>query len=146
MRDAAAAASALNLPVVPNTSRYSTSAAFWLAPDQWLLVNDHASVCEVVDDVAAALVDVLHSATDASDALACFVIEGEAARGLLAMGSGTDFSKRRFGAGRCVLTRFAKVTVLIVAISDDRFELIFDRSVTGYVEAWLRRAMKDAAA
>ena len=108
-------------------------------------VNDApASSSKLIEDVRCRLDTVLHSATDASDGLACFLVEGSAARGLLAMGSGVDFDRRSFGPGKCVRTRFAKLAVLIRAIEADRFELFFDSSAANYLERWLRRAMADA--
>jgi heterotetrameric sarcosine oxidase gamma subunit len=117
----------------------------WIAPDQWLLIDDTASSSQLIEDVRSRLGTVLHSATDASDALACFLVGGPATRRLLAMGSGVDFDRRSFEPGKCVRTRFAKLAVLIRAIEGDRFELFFDSSVAEYLEGWLRRAMADAA-
>jgi sarcosine oxidase subunit gamma len=143
---AAEAAARLDLPVEPLSSRGEATCALWIAPDQWLLIDDTASPSELIEDVRARLGTVLHSATDASDALACFLIEGPATRTLLAMGSGVDFDEHSFAPGKCVRTRFAKLAVLIRAIEADRFELFFDNSAADYLERWLRRAMVDATA
>ena len=141
---AAQAAARLDLPVEPLSSRGEAPSALWVAPDQWLLIDDTASSSNIIEGVRARLGTVLHSATDASDALACFLVAGPAARSLLAMGSGVDFDKRSFEPGKCVRTRFAKLAVLIRAIEADRFELYFDSSAAEYLEQWLRRAMADA--
>ena len=100
----------------------------------------------MIDRIERSLAETVHHATDASDALACFVISGRDARGLLAMGSGVDFDPRAFAPGHCVRTRFARIAVVVHCVGVDRFELIFDRSVAHYLEQWLRRAMEDAAA
>lgn len=143
MQEAARAAAALTLPVEPLASAGQDPVALWVSPDQWLLVSESASAVDVADRCGKALGDILHNATDASDALACFLVEGTGARDLLAMGSGVDFDRSAFPPGRCVRTRFAKLAVLIHATGTERFELLFDRSAAGYLEQWLRRAAKD---
>ena len=141
---AAQAAARLDLPVEPLSSRRAASSALWIAPDQWLLIDDTASSSSVIEDLRSRLGTVLHSATDASDALACFLVAGSGVRSLLAMGSGVDFDRRSFGPWKCVRTRFAKLSVVIRALEADRFELFFDSSAAEYLEGWLRRAMADA--
>ena len=143
---AAQAAARLDLPVEPLSSRGEAPSALWIAPDQWLLIDETVSASNIIEDVRDRLGTVLHSATDASDALACFMVAGPAARNLLAMGSGVDFDRRSFGPGKCVRTRFAKLAVLIRAIEPDRFDLFFDSCAADYLERWLRRAMADATA
>ena len=146
LRDAEESARLLVLPVAPLTSRPGEPRALWVAPDQWLLTSSEETAESLVRRVELSLGEIVHHATAASDALACFVISGRHARGLLAMGSGVDFDERAFGPGHCVRTRFAKIAVVVHCIAADRFELIFDRSVGDYLEQWLRRAMADAAA
>ena len=146
LRDAESAGRELGLPLAPLTSRAGEPTALWIAPDQWLLMSSDETAEILAGRIERSLGDLLHHATDASDALACFVVSGRAARGLLAMGSGVDFDERAFGPGRCVRTRFAKIAVVVHCVAADRFELIFDRSVVLYLEQWLRRAITDAAA
>jgi heterotetrameric sarcosine oxidase gamma subunit len=138
---AAQAAAILDLPVEPLTSRGNGPTALWIAPDQWLLIDDAVSSDELMEDVRGRLGALVHIATDASDALACFVVEGPAACNLLSMGTGVDFDSSSFGPGKCVRTRFAKLALLIRCIEPDRFELFVDSSTAEYLEAWLRRAM-----
>jgi sarcosine oxidase subunit gamma len=146
MQDAARAAAALLLPVEPLASAGQDPVALWMSPDQWLLVSESASAADVMNRCGKALGDILHNATDASDALACFLVEGPGARDLLATGSGVDFDDRAFPPGRCVRTRFAKLAVVVHAVGAERFELIFDRSAAQYLEQWLRRALMDVGA
>jgi heterotetrameric sarcosine oxidase gamma subunit len=144
LAEVAEAAARLDLPIEPLSSRGEAPSVLWIAPDQWLLVDDTASASELIEGVRSRLGTVLHSATDASDALACFLVGGSAGRGLLAMASGVDFDRSSFGPGKCVRTRFAKLAVVIRAIEADRFELFFDSSAAEYLERWLRRAMVGA--
>ena len=146
MQDAARAASALALPTEPMESSGLDPLALWVSPDQWLLLSESSSAVEVVKRCRNTLGDVLHNATDASDALACFLVEGPGARELLAMGSGIDFDELAYSSGRCVRTRFAKIAVFIHATGDARFELLFDRSAVDYLEGWMRRILENASA
>lgn len=146
MQDAVRAASALALPAEPLASAGRDPLALWVSPDQWLLVSESTSATDIAERCGQALGDVLHNATDASDALVCFLVEGPGARDLLAMGSGVDFDVSAFRPGRCVRTRFAKMAVLINATGEERFELLFDRSAADYLEGWLRRAVENFTA
>jgi heterotetrameric sarcosine oxidase gamma subunit len=146
LRDAEATAHALGLPLTPLTSRTDEPTALWIAPDQWLLASSVDAAESLIGRIGLSLGDLLHHATDATDALQCFVLSGRNARGVLAMGSGVDFDTRAFAPGHCVRTRFAKVAVVVHCVAADRFELIFDRSFAHYLEEWLRRAIADAAA
>jgi sarcosine oxidase subunit gamma len=146
MPDSEASARALGLPLDPLTSRAGEPTALWIAPDQWLLTGSDATAQELIDGIEQSLGDVVHHAADMSDALACFLLSGRHARGLLGMGSGVDFDERAFTIRHCVRTRFAKIAIVVHCLAPDRFELIFDRSFAHYLEHWLRRAMIDAAA
>lgn len=146
MPSAEGAARTLGLPLEPLTSRAGDPTALWIAPDQWLIVGSNTTADALIGQIEGALGAVVHNATEASDALACFAVCGRDARALLAMASGVDFDNRAFPTGRCVRTRFAKLAVVVHAVDADRFDLIFDRSAAHYLEQWLRRAMTDAGA
>jgi sarcosine oxidase subunit gamma len=143
MADASRAAVALGLPTEPLTSAGDDPAALWVSPDQWLLLSDSRTPAALAAHCQQALGDILHNATDSSDALACFLVEGRGARALLAMASGVDFDAGAFPPGSCVRTKFAKVAVLIRATGAESFDLFLDRSAAHYLEQWLRRAARD---
>jgi sarcosine oxidase subunit gamma len=143
--DAARAAAAMQLPVEPMRWSGSDPAALWISPNQWLLVGERLSAEEIVSACRARLGDILHAATDSSDALTCFVIDGSDARNLLAMGSGVDFHRSAFGPAHCVRTRIAKLAVVIRAVAHERFEVFVDRSAGQYLHEYLNRNGRDAA-
>jgi Sarcosine oxidase gamma subunit len=146
MGDIDRAGAALGLPTEPLTSRAGDPSVLWIGPDQWLYLSETVPAPQLIEQVDRILPNVIHVATDVSDALACFLVEGPAARALLAMASGVDFDETAFAAGRCVRTKFARMAVVIHAAAPDRFELFLDRSGADYLEQWLRRAIKDATA
>ena len=143
MPDADRAAAQMQLPTEPLRWAGADPTAMWVSPDQWLLASAAGSPEQLIRRCEIALGDILHHATDASDALICIEVEGAGARGLLAMLSGVDFDATRLWAGQCVRTRMAKVAVLVRALDNDRFELFVDRSVGEYLERWLRCCARD---
>lgn len=143
MPDAGRAAAQMQLPTEPLRWAGTDPAVMWVSPDQWLLASSADSSEQLIRRCEIVLGDILHHATDASDALICILVEGAWARGLLAMLSGVDWDATRLRAGQCVRTRMAKVAVLVRALDDDRFELFVDRSVGEYLEGWLRRSAQD---
>ena len=124
----------MQLPSEPLRWSGTHPAALWVSPDQWLLVDESRSVRQLIGYCDRGLGEILHNATDSSDALTCITVGGAGARGLLAMLSGVDFDAGRFAAGQCVRTRMAKVAVLVRAMIDGQFELFVDRSVGPYLE------------
>ena len=143
MPDADRAAAQMQLPTEPLRWAGADPTAMWVSPDQWLLASAAGSPEQLIRRCEIALGDILHHATDASDALICIEVEGAGARGLLAMLSGVDCDATRLRAGQCVRTRMAKVAVLLRALDNDRFELFVDRSVGEYLERWLRCCARD---
>jgi sarcosine oxidase subunit gamma len=137
------AAALARLPLEPLTVGEGDPAALWVGPEQWLLASTAPPAGAILADFAARLQGVLHHATDASDALALIVVEGRAARGLLAMHSALDLGQLPMRVGRCARTRMAKVAVLVHAVEAQRFELYVDRSVGHYLRQWLQRSARD---
>ena len=143
LAEAARAAAALRLPTEPMRCSGSDPAALWIGPDQWLLVGERLSSGEIIAACRSQLGDILHAATDASDALTRFVLEGSGARMLLAMMSGVDFHPSNLGPAHCVRTRMAKLPVVIRALGDECFELFVDRSASRYLYEYLQRNARD---
>jgi sarcosine oxidase subunit gamma len=144
MADAARVAATMRLPTEPMRWSGSDPAALWIGPDQWLLIGKQLPVDEIVSLCRARLGGILHAATDLSDALACFLVEGPGARSLLAMGSGVDFHPSVFGPGQCVRTRIAKLAVVVRVVEDEHFEVFVDRSASRYLHDCLNRNARDA--
>ena len=133
----------LHLPQQPLQWRDGDPAACWLGPDQWLLTSDSKTARGMIADIAQQMPGRLYGATDMSSAFTCFVFKGPAARTMLAMGCGIDMDPGEFISGQCVVTNFANLRLLIVAVEDDRFELYVDRSHARYLGDWLAHSGED---
>jgi sarcosine oxidase subunit gamma len=131
------------LPLEPLTVGEGDPTALWVGPEQWLLVSTTQPAEAILAEFAARLEGVLHHATEASDALTLIVVEGRAARGLLAMHSGLALDQPPMGVGRCARTHMAKVAVLVHAVEAQRFDLYVDRSVGHYLQQWLQQSARD---
>lgn len=117
--------------------------SLWLGPDQWLLLQERAPADALLARIGATLADLRHHAVDVSAAMQCVQLDGGAARTLLAMGSGVDWSPRGMRPGGCVRTRFARLAVVVHCTGEQAFDLYFDRSYRAYLDEWLRRAAGD---
>lgn len=142
-RDAVADATGVELPVEPRTwHRAGDTGAYWLGPDEWLLV--------VSDGTEAGLEHVLRDKLDGSFSIVdtsganCFLnLSGPAAGLVLQKSSPYDFHPRNFPAGRCVQTVFAKASALVAANGDGSFDLVVRRSYIDYVRLWIEDAAKE---
>ena len=69
---------------------------------------------------------------------------GASAREVLSRGSTVDFHPTRFGAGSCVLTRFAGVPAMLACpYGGDVILLFADRSQARYLLEWFEAASVD---
>jgi len=133
----------LQLPQQALQWRAGDPAACWLGPDQWLLTSDTQAADDIVAHIDRTLSSQLHAATDMSSHNVCFALTGPAARTVLAMGCGIDMHARAFTTGQCVRTHFANVSLFMVAVNDNHFDLYFDRSYARYLSGWMAQASED---
>ena len=121
----------------------ATTRALCLGPTEWLLIAPAGTH----DDAALRALDVRMAGqgialVDASDALSGVLLQGAAARDVLAGACGIDLHPARFPAGRCVRTRFAQVATVIVHRGDaEGYELLVARSHADYLQDWLDDAI-----
>jgi heterotetrameric sarcosine oxidase gamma subunit len=133
----------LQLPTGPLICSESEPVGLWIGPDQWLLVSERQSAAQIIAACHQRLGDILHIASDETDAFVCIAIEGRGGRSLLAMGAGVDFGQTAFGHFRCLRTRMAGLAVIIRALPNQFFELLVDRSAHEYFLAFLHRNARD---
>jgi sarcosine oxidase subunit gamma len=136
-RGANAASEALELPQQALRWTFGEPAAYWLGPDQWLLISDSQAPQDIINHIDSTLSGQLYAATDMSSSNVCFSLSGPAARTVLAMGCGIDMHMDAFKTGHCVHTLFANVLLFIVAVEDNGFELYVDRSHSRYLSNWI---------
>ena len=126
------------LPGGPQEKVNNDAAAYWLAPNDWLLVNPAADT----DSIKIALLDASGDATsvvtDVTDAWSIIDISGEDAPARLAQGCPVDLHDSAFPSGRYALTRLQHLSVIIHRLDDTpRFRILVDRSVAQYLRDWL---------
>ncbi len=132
----------LGLPTIPLTAsggdgRY----AFWLGPDEWLVVDEHG------DNLMARLQDVeaLHSAVDVSHRNAAIIIDGPGAADTLNAACPMDLQLEKFPVGKVARTVFGKAEVVLYRKAENTFRLECWRSFAPYVFGLLDQSAKDAA-
>ena len=127
------------LPTGPQEKTDHERTIYWLAPNDWLLVNLTADA----DSIKSALRDSVNSAktvvTDVTDAWSIIDISGEGASAKLAEGCSVDFHDEVFpSSGRYALTRLQHLSVIIHRLDNTpRFRILADRSVARFLWDWL---------
>lgn len=139
-RRAVAQVAGVDLPREPGTWNHADSSrAYWLGPDEWLLVVEGDDGLDVERRLRDAL-DDRFSVADVTGAQIQLELSGPAAGKVLQKSSPYDFHPRNFPPGRCAQTVFAKATALVAAREEDAFDFIFRRSYADYLMRWLADA------
>ena len=150
------------LPLAANRFFEGTHRAFWLGPDEWLVVAganadatdaadaDAADATDAADAAALAarlrenLAGQAHSLVDLTGGLVALRLSGPRVRDLLAKGCTLDFHPRVCKAGQCAQTGLAKASVLIATLDEaPTFELFVRASFADYLALWLDRAGRE---
>ena len=126
------------LPESPQEKVNNEATAYWLGPNDWLLLDP----AQEIDRIAGALREASGSATAVvtymTDAWSIIEISGEGALSRLAEGCSVDFHDSELPAGHYVLTRLQHLSVIIHRLDDTpRFRILVDRSVAQYLRDWL---------
>ena len=125
----------LALPELPCTyASVADVAAYWLAPDEWLVAVAADAKDETEERLRA--LDGAGAVVDVSAGYVRYNLRGPTAAELLMKASPYDFDRRTFGPGRCVQTVFAKTTALVARCTDASFDLAIRRSYVDYFERW----------
>lgn len=141
--DAVWTAASVTLPTEPRSWNTGLeSIAYWLGPDEWLLVvldGDQPRVERQLRDAARSP----HSVVDVSDGFIHVNLRGEDAGKVLQKSSPYDFHPRNFPPGRCVQTVFAQAGALVAANEGGSFDLLFRRSYADYLAHWIADAAEE---
>ena len=131
------------LPVKPKTSvTKGTRTAFWLGPDEWLIVEEPGK--DMVAECTKS--KVLHSAVDISQRNTAVIVSGKNAEGTLSAGCPQNLSVSAFPVGAVSRTLLGKVEVIIHRTGADAFHVECWRSFADYVFTYLSDAARDSAA
>lgn len=119
--------------------------AAWMAPDELLLTVPLEGLAEALERLEADLAGTHALVADVSAARAAIVVEGAAARDVLAKATPIDLRPGAFDPGACRRTRLAQVAAALACERPDRVEVLVFRSVAAYAFELLRAAADPAA-
>ncbi len=131
------------LPVKPKTSTISgTRTAFWLGPDEWLILDDAGK--DMVAECAKA--KVLCSPVDVSQRNTAVMVMGANAEGTLSAGCPQNLSFDAFPVGAVSRTLLGKIEVIIYRKDRHVFRVECWRSFADYMFTYLSDAARDSVA
>lgn len=111
---------------------------YWLAPNDWLLLNppaDPDSIKAALQDAAA---NTTCAVTDVSDAWSIMDLSGKAAPAKLAQGCSVNFDDGAFPTGHYALTRLQHLAVIIHRLDNTpQFRILVDRSLRQFLCDWI---------
>jgi sarcosine oxidase, subunit gamma len=142
---AVAGALGFGLPTTANrTAMGSGLTAFWLGPDEWLVVGPPGRENDLAPALKLALSGQHAAVVDVSEARTVIVAAGRDARALLQKGTPLDLHPREFQPGHCAQTALSKVNVLLHQIDDSpRYDVYVLNSFADYLWNWLERAAEE---
>ena len=127
------------LPQSPQEKVNNDAAAYWLGPNDWLLVDPAPDIDSIAGALREAANGATYALTDVSDAWSIIDISGDDAPARLAEGCSVDLHNSAFPSGRYALTRLQHLPVIIHRLDDrSRFRILVDRSVAHFLWDWLR--------
>jgi sarcosine oxidase subunit gamma len=134
------------LPVEPNTiSEGKGVRAYWLGPNEWLLVTGQDGQIDLRDRLEAALTEVSSAVCDVTGYYTAIELEGPNARDALEKGCTLDMHPRVFLPGQCAQTLLSHAIIVLrpTSATGDGFEIIARRSFADYVFVYLEDAAEE---
>lgn len=127
-----------DLPVVPNTvSEGGAHTAFWLGPNEWLVVTAPLAERGTANGLRTALAAQFAAVTEVGGGMTCLRLQGAPARALLERECPLDLHPREFPVGRCAQSHVAKAPILLRALAEDSLDIFVRRSFADYLWALL---------
>lgn len=115
--------------------------AFWLGPNEWLIVTAGELEAPVAQGLRKALSGMFCAVTEVSGGQTIIALRGQKVLDLLAKGCPLDLHPREFGPGRCAQSHLAKAPILLCQTdTEPTFDLIVRRSFSDYLWLWLQDA------
>ena len=132
------------LPTEANTSTSGdTLTAFWLSPDEWMLVSnevvsENANTYEIEDNLINNISKTnLGAVTDVSDQYVMINIKGSKVFDLFATGSPFNFNEFKNKKGSVVQTILSHIDVIIHLTGINDVNLLVRRSFSEHLHSWL---------
>ena len=126
------------LPLAPNSVvSHAGRDILWMGPDEWLIVAEAPALGDLERQLVAALDGLWGSVVNVSAQRTIVVLEGPAAREVLARGCAIDLHPASFGPGRCAQTLLAQAQVILQPESDQRLRVFVRASFARYLGDWL---------
>jgi sarcosine oxidase subunit gamma len=142
LRSVIAGATGAEPPAALGVARSDTATLLWMAPDELLALADPRDGDVVLDGLRSGGADLHMLVKDVSDMRAGFVVEGAAARDVLARLTPADVSPAALPPGRVRRTRLGQVAAALWLPEEGQADVLCFRSVADYV----RDLLEDAAA
>jgi sarcosine oxidase, subunit gamma len=127
------------LPTSANTVSQGDIDAYWLGPDEWVLLMAAEKVTALKLALDTAISGRHAAVNDLSGAFVSLRLSGQKVRELLAKGCALDLHPDVFLSGTCAHTGLAKAGVML-AVHDPHVLLVVRRSFADYLMHWLRAA------
>ena len=129
------------LPIEPNTISNGGRNAYWLGPNEWLILASVNEVASIETALNTELAEIHAAVNVLSGGQLAMSLAGSRVRELLAKGCTIDLHSRSFTPGMCVQSGLAKASVLIALLrDDDAFTLVVRRSFADDLLRWLTDA------
>ena len=131
----------VELPGPGETAADQNRQLFWSAPGEWIVAVHAGTERDAISNLQAKLDGLFAVVSLMTDSRVVLDLTGSTALDILARGSTVDFHPASFGAGRCINTRLAGVSVMLACSAGGESVLLFaDRSVGPYLLEWLEAA------
>ena len=129
------------LPITANTSvRSGDTVAYWLCPNEWLLIVASGTQGQVEVDLRLAMGDQHIAITDVSSGQTLVNLSGSGLAQLLQKSTVYDCHESNFPAGKVVQTTFAKTGTTMCKREDGSMDLVIRRSFSDYFFLWMQDA------
>lgn len=116
---------------------------FWSAPGDWMFAVPRGGERAKLAELQAKLDGLFTALSVMTDSRVALQLGGMQLRTVLARASSVDFRPNSFSEGRCLVTRFAQVPVMLVALPGEECLLFADRAVAAYLLDWFQAASLD---
>jgi len=132
------------LPATANTFTQDAHRAYWLGPDEWLVVSDKQAGSELAASLETAIAGMHAAVNDVSGGNVGLILTGGDVTHVLAKGCTLDLHPDSFAAMTCAQSGLARASVLLGKL-DDRpaFEIVVRRSFSDYLARWFAHSARD---